>query len=63
MNISLFGWAIFVVLVLAALAFDLGLLSGSRRHHAPLSLRAATLRSVAWVTLAVLFAQVAGKAH
>ena len=55
MNISLFGWAFFAVLVLAALAFDLGLLSGSRRRQAPLSLRAATLRSVAWVTLAVLF--------
>ena len=55
MNISLFGWAIFAVLVLVALAFDLGLLSGSRRRAAPLSLRAATLRSVAWVTLAVLF--------
>ncbi len=55
MNISLFGWVIFAVLVLAALAFDLGLLSGSRRRQAPLSLRAATLRSVAWVTLAVLF--------
>ena len=55
MNISFVGWVIFAALILAALAFDLGLLSGSHRRRVPLSLRAAALRSVGWFALAVLF--------
>ena len=55
MSISLTGWAIFAVLVLGALALDLGLLGKSRRDQSPRSLRAAALSSAAWIALSVLF--------
>ena len=55
MSISLIGWAIFAVLVLGALALDLGLLGKSRRDRTTRSLRAAALSSAAWITLSVLF--------
>jgi tellurite resistance protein TerC len=43
------------VLVLSALAFDLGLLTRSGRQQHELSIRAATARSVGWAVLALLF--------
>lgn len=52
---SLWGWALFAVLVLSAIAYDLGLLSGSRREQRTLSVRAATIRSALWVALALAF--------
>jgi hypothetical protein len=41
----LWAWALFGVLVLSALAFDLGLLTRSGRQQHELSIRAATARS------------------
>ena len=55
MNVSRWAWVVFGVLVLAALAFDLGLLSRSPREQRPLSTRAAAIRSAAWIGLAFLF--------
>lgn len=52
---SLWGWALFAVLVLSAIAYDLGLLSGSRREQRTLSVRAATIRSALWIALALVF--------
>ena len=52
---SLWGWALFAILVLAAVAFDLGLLSKSRREQRTLSVRAASIRSAGWIGLALLF--------
>jgi len=54
-HVRLWAWAIFGVLVLSALAFDLGLLTGSGRQRHELSLRAATARSVGWTVLSLLF--------
>jgi tellurite resistance protein TerC len=53
-NLSLWPWAVFAILVLAAIAYDLGLLSGSRGQR-ELSGRAAAIRSAAWIGLAILF--------
>ena len=55
MNASHWGWAVFVVLVLAAIAFDLGLVGKGSREQRELSVRAATTRSAGWVALALLF--------
>ena len=55
MSVSLTGWAIFAVLVLGALALDLGLLGKSRRDQSQRSLRTAALSSAAWIALSVLF--------
>jgi tellurite resistance protein TerC len=52
---SLWPWVLFGILVLAAIAFDLGLLGGGRGTQGELSVRAATLRSAAWIALALLF--------
>jgi tellurite resistance protein TerC len=48
-------WVLFAILVLSAMALDLGLLSRSARAQRELSVRAAMLRSAAWVGLALLF--------
>jgi len=53
-NLSLWPWAVFAILVLAAIAYDLGLLSGSHGQR-ELSGRAAAIRSAAWIGLAILF--------
>jgi tellurite resistance protein TerC len=53
--VSLWGWALFAILVLAAVAFDLGLLSKSGREQRTLSVRAASIRSAAWIGLALVF--------
>ena len=55
MHVGLWAWALFVALVLLALALDLGLLTPSARKQHELSLRAATARSVAWTLLSLLF--------
>ena len=55
MNVAFWGWAAFAVFIIGAFAFDLGLLRRSDREHHELSVRAATLRSAAWVGLALLF--------
>ncbi|HEX7595242.1 MAG TPA: TerC/Alx family metal homeostasis membrane protein [Gemmatimonadaceae bacterium] len=55
MHVRLWVWALFGVLVLSALAFDLGLLTRSGRQRHELSLRAATARSVGWTALSLLF--------
>jgi tellurite resistance protein TerC len=55
MNVSIWIWALFAGLVLGAVAFDLGLLHRSRREQADPGVRAATLRSVAWIGLALAF--------
>jgi len=54
-HVRLWVWALFGVLVLSALAFDLGLLTRSGRQRHELSLRAATARSVGWTALSLLF--------
>lgn len=55
MHVRLWAWALFGVLVLSALALDLGLLTRSGRQQHELSLRAATARSVGWTALSLLF--------
>jgi tellurite resistance protein TerC len=55
MNIRILGWAIFALLVLGAIAFDLGLLRRSARSEREPSVRAAALRSAGWIALAFLF--------
>ncbi|HEY3112299.1 MAG TPA: TerC/Alx family metal homeostasis membrane protein [Gemmatimonadaceae bacterium] len=55
MNVSLWVWALFAILVLSAIAFDLGLLRGSRGEQRELSVRKAAVRSAAWIGLALLF--------
>ena len=58
MQLSLWAWALFGVLVLGAFAFDLGFLRSSRGGQRELSLRAASIRSAAWAGLSLLFALV-----
>ncbi|HYU54405.1 MAG TPA: TerC/Alx family metal homeostasis membrane protein [Gemmatimonadaceae bacterium] len=52
---SLWVWALFATLVLSAIAFDLGLLRRSRSGQGELTVRAAGVRSAAWIGLALLF--------
>jgi tellurite resistance protein TerC len=54
-NVSPWVWAVFAVLVLSAIAFDLGFLRRSGREQGELSVRAAAVRSAAWIGLALLF--------
>jgi tellurite resistance protein TerC len=54
-SVSRWVWVVFAVLALAAIAFDLGLLRKREREGHELSVRAATIRSAAWVGLALLF--------
>ncbi|HYU51299.1 MAG TPA: hypothetical protein VEK37_00070, partial [Gemmatimonadaceae bacterium] len=54
-NVRLWVWVLFAILVLSAIAFDLGLLRRSARAQRELTVRAATLRSAAWIGLALLF--------
>ncbi len=55
MNITVWGWALFVVFILAAIAFDLDVFRRKGEAEAELSVRAAALRSVAWIGLAIAF--------
>jgi tellurite resistance protein TerC len=54
-NESRWVWALFAVLVLSAIALDLGFLGRSGRRQGELSVRAAVVRSAAWIGLALLF--------
>lgn len=54
-SVSLWVWVAFGILVISAIAFDLGLLRRSARAQRELTVRAATLRSAAWIGLAFLF--------
>jgi tellurite resistance protein TerC len=54
-NVSPWAWALFAILLLSAVAFDLGFLRRSGREQAELSVRAAVIRSAAWISLALLF--------
>jgi tellurite resistance protein TerC len=54
-NVAFWGWAAFVVFIVGAFAFDLGLLRRADRQHHELTVREATLRSAAWIGLALLF--------
>jgi tellurite resistance protein TerC len=54
-NLSLWPWALFGVLVLSALALDLGLFHSRPAERRELSLRQAAARTVAWAALSFLF--------
>lgn len=51
----LWPWALFGVLVLSALALDLGLFNSRRREQRELTLREAAARTCAWAVLSLLF--------
>ncbi|MDQ6771133.1 MAG: TerC/Alx family metal homeostasis membrane protein [Gemmatimonadota bacterium] len=55
MRVSLWAWGVFGILVLSALAADLGLLSRSHGSARELPLRAAAARSAGWAALSLLF--------
>jgi tellurite resistance protein TerC len=55
-TVSPWVWALFALLLVSAFAFDLGFLRRSRREQRELSARDATIRSAAWIGLALLFA-------
>jgi tellurite resistance protein TerC len=55
MKLSLWPWALFGILVLSALALDLGLFHSRRSDQRELTLRQATARTIAWAALAFLF--------
>jgi tellurite resistance protein TerC len=63
MNVSLWMWVPFAVLVLTALAVDLGLLRTSRGEARELPLRSAVLRSIAWIGLSLVFGGVVWVAY
>ena len=52
---NVLGWIVFGVIVLGAIAFDLGLLRRSKPNQAEPSVRAAAMRSGAWIGLAAAF--------
>jgi tellurite resistance protein TerC len=54
-NLSLWPWALFGVLVLSALALDLGLFRARSGEQRELTLREAAARTVAWAALSFLF--------
>ena len=55
LHVSPWVWGVFGVLVLLALALDLGLLRRARDGEHELGLRAASIRSAAWIGLALVF--------
>lgn len=55
MNLNLWPWALFGVLVLSALALDLGLFKSPRGEQRELTLREAAARTIAWAALSFLF--------
>lgn len=55
MNVSLWGWGLFVVFIIAALAFDLDVFRKSGEEENVLTVRQAALRSAAWIGLAIVF--------
>ncbi|HET6761206.1 MAG TPA: TerC/Alx family metal homeostasis membrane protein [Gemmatimonadaceae bacterium] len=55
MQVSLWVWGFFGVLVLSSLAVDLGFYRTSRGEARELTLREAAIRSAAWIVLSLLF--------
>lgn len=55
MHVSRWAWVLFGILMLSALALDLGFLRSRRDEERQLSLRAAAIRNGAWVALSLLF--------
>ena len=55
MDLSLWPWGLFGVLMLSALALDLGLFRSRRVEQRELTLREAAARTVAWAALSLLF--------
>lgn len=55
MQVSVWVWVFFAALVLASLAADLGFNRTSRGETRELTLRAAAIRSAAWIGLSLLF--------
>ena len=55
MHLSLWPWGLFGVLVLSALALDLGLFRSRRVEQRELTLREAAARTIAWAALSLLF--------
>jgi tellurite resistance protein TerC len=58
MQVSIWAWALFALIVVAALATDLGLLRTARGKDRELTLRSAAVRSAAWIAVSLLFAVV-----
>jgi tellurite resistance protein TerC len=54
-HVSRWAWVLFGILILTALALDLGFLRSTRDEERQLSLRAAAIRNGAWVALSLLF--------
>jgi tellurite resistance protein TerC len=54
-HLSLWPWGLFGVLVLSALALDLGLFRSRRLAQRELTLREAAARTIAWAALSLLF--------
>ena len=55
MHLSLWPWGLFGVLVLSAVALDLGLFRSRRVEQRELTLREAAARTIAWAALSLLF--------
>ncbi|MEA2705278.1 MAG: tellurite resistance protein TerC [Gemmatimonadaceae bacterium] len=55
MHVSLWLWGLFGILVLSALALDLGLFQSRRGEQRELTLRQAAARTLAWAALSLLF--------
>jgi tellurite resistance protein TerC len=54
-HVNRWAWVLFGLLILSALALDLGFLRSRRDQERTLSLRAAAIRNGAWVALSLLF--------
>jgi tellurite resistance protein TerC len=54
-NVTIWAWVLFIVFILAALAFDLDFFRRGRSEATSLSVRQAALRSAAWIGLAIVF--------
>ena len=55
MQVSVWVWVFFTALVVTSLVVDLGMSRTSRGETRELTLRAASIRSAAWISLALLF--------
>ena len=55
-NVGFWGWGLFVVFIIGALAFDLDVFRRSSDQGNGLTVRQAALRSAAWIGLAIAFA-------
>lgn len=55
MQVNVWVWGLFALVVLGALAIDLGLLRTSRGQDRELTLRSAAIRSAAWIAISLLF--------